>query len=110
ASRMPETERLASFAATKATLAIHLAIHRLAALVEELAPFYGSDCPVAVVARASWPDQRIVTGTLGDISARLAETPIERTALIFVGRAIAAEGFRDSALYDPDYRRRFRGG
>ena len=52
----------------------------------------------------------LVTGTLGDISAKLAETPIERTALIFVGRAIAAEGFRDSALYDPDYRRRFRGG
>jgi precorrin-4/cobalt-precorrin-4 C11-methyltransferase len=110
ASRMPETERLASFAATKATLAIHLAIHRLDAIVDELTPHYGGDCPVAVVERASWPDQRIVTGTLGDIVAKLAATPIERTALIFVGRAIAAEGFRDSALYDPDYRRRFRGG
>ena len=110
ASRMPETERLATFAATKATLAIHLAIHRLDAVVEELAPHYGRDCPVAVVARASWPDQRIVTGTLGDIAGKLAATPIERTALIFVGPAIAAENFRDSALYDPDYRRRFRGG
>lgn len=110
ASRMPETERLAAFAATRATLAIHLAIHRLDAIVDELAPHYGRDCPVAVVARASWPDQRIITGTLDDIAGKLAATPIERTALIFVGPAIAAENFRDSALYDPDYRRRFRGG
>ena len=110
ASRMPETERLAGFAATKATLAIHLAIDKLATIVNELAPLYGSDCPVAVVARASWPDERIVTGTLGDIAAKLAAAPIERTALIFVGPALVAEKFRDSALYDPDYRRRFRGG
>lgn len=110
ASRMPEAERLATFAATKATLAIHLAIDKLDAIVAELAPIYGADCPVAVVARASWPDERIVMGTLADISGKLAAAPIERTALIFVGRAIAAEGFRESALYDPDYRRRFRGG
>ena len=110
ASRMPESERLATFAATRATLAIHLAIHRLDAVVEELAPHYGRDCPVAVVARASWPDQRIVTGTLGDIAGKLADARIERTALIFVGPAIAVENFRDSALYDPGYRRRFRGG
>ena len=76
----------------------------------ELTPFYGADCPVAVVVRASWPDQRIVRGTLGDIAAKVAAEPIERTALILVGRALAAEDFRDSALYDPDYRRRFRGG
>ena len=110
ASRMPETERLAAFAATKATLAVHLAIDKLDAIVTELVPIYGTDCPVAIVARASWPDERIVTGTLADISSKLAAVPIERTALVFVGRAIAAEGFRDSALYDPDYRRRFRGG
>jgi len=110
ASRMPETERLAAFAATKATLAIHLAIDKLDAIVAELAPIYGADCPVAVVARASWPDERIITGTLADIAGKLAAAPIERTALVFVGRAIAAEGFRESALYDPDYRRRFRGG
>jgi len=107
---MPATERLAAFAATKATLAIHLAVDKLGAIVDELAPFYGDDCPVAVVARASWPDERIITGTLGDIGAKLAAAPIERTALIFVGPALAAEQFRDSALYDPDYRRRFRGG
>jgi precorrin-4/cobalt-precorrin-4 C11-methyltransferase len=110
ASRMPESERLAAFAATKATLAIHLAIHRIEAIVAELTPFYGADCPVAVVVRASWSDERIMRGTLGDIGPQVAAEPIERTAIILVGRALAAEDFRDSALYDPDYRRRFRGG
>jgi precorrin-4/cobalt-precorrin-4 C11-methyltransferase len=110
ASRMPDSETLAAFAATGATLAIHLAIHALDKAVAELAPFYGEDCPVAVVAEASRPDERIVRGTLRDICAKLAVEPIERTALILVGRALAAEDFRESALYDADYRRRFRGG
>jgi precorrin-4/cobalt-precorrin-4 C11-methyltransferase len=110
ASRMPESERLAVLAASKATLAIHLAIHRIEAIVAELTPIYGADCPAAVVVRASWSDERILRGTLGDIAAKIAADPIERTAIVLVGRALAAEGFRDSALYDPDYRRRFRGG
>jgi precorrin-4/cobalt-precorrin-4 C11-methyltransferase len=110
ASRMPEGETLAAFAATGATLAIHLAIQAVDKVVAELAPFYGTDCPVAVVADASRPGERIVRGTLGDIAAKLAATPIERTALILVGRALAAEEFRESALYNADYRRRFRGG
>jgi precorrin-4/cobalt-precorrin-4 C11-methyltransferase len=108
ASRMPEGEKLAAFAATGATLAIHLAIQALDRIVEELIPFYGADCPVAVVTQASQPGERIVRGTLADISTKLAAEPIERTALILVGRALAAEDFRDSALYDADYRRRFR--
>jgi precorrin-4/cobalt-precorrin-4 C11-methyltransferase len=110
ASRMPEGERLAAFAATGATLAIHLAITAIETVVKELTPFYGADCPVAVVVRASWPDERIIRGTLGDIAAKVAADPIERTALILVGHALAAEDFRESALYDADYRRRFRGG
>jgi precorrin-4/cobalt-precorrin-4 C11-methyltransferase len=110
ASRMPEGETLAAFAATGATLAIHLAIHALDRVIAELIPFYGADCPVAVVAHTSWPEEKIVRGTLGDIPSKLAAEPIERTALILVGRALAAEDFRDSALYDADYRRRFRGG
>jgi precorrin-4/cobalt-precorrin-4 C11-methyltransferase len=73
-------------------------------------PFYGADCPVAVVADASRPEQKIVRGTLGDIGARLLAQPIERTALILVGRTLAAGDFRDSAVYDANYRRRFRGG
>ena len=108
ASRMPEDEKLSTFAATGATLAIHLAIQALDRIVEELTPFYGPDCPVAVVTQASQPGERIVRGTLADITAKLAVEPIERTALILVGRALAAEDFRDSALYDADYRRRFR--
>jgi precorrin-4/cobalt-precorrin-4 C11-methyltransferase len=110
ASRMPETERLVAFAQTQATLAIHLAISSLDKIVQELTPYYGADCPVAVVVRASWPDQQILRGTLGDIEAKLAQTSIERTALVLVGRALAAKEFSESALYDPNYRRRFRAG
>ncbi|WP_341989905.1 precorrin-4 C(11)-methyltransferase [Azorhizobium sp. AG788] len=109
ASAMPETERLAAFAATGATLAIHLAIHALDQVVADLTPFYGADCPVAVVVKASWPDERIVRGTLATIAAQVAADPIARTALILVGRALSAADFRDSALYDVDYVRRFRG-
>jgi precorrin-4/cobalt-precorrin-4 C11-methyltransferase len=110
ASAMPPSETLAAFGATGATLAVHLAIHALGRIVAELLPHYGPDCPVAIVVRASWPDERIVRGTLSTIAALVAAEPIERTALVFVGRALGAEGFRDSALYDPDYRRRFRPG
>jgi precorrin-4/cobalt-precorrin-4 C11-methyltransferase len=78
--------------------------------VATLTPHYGADCPVAVVARATWPDERIIRGTLADIAAKLAAEPVERTALVLVGRALGAEEFRESALYDAGYRRRFRGG
>ena len=110
ASAMPKTEQLAAFAATGATLAIHLAIPAIETIVRELTPFYGADCPAAVVVRASWPQELILRGTLGDIAGKVAAAPIERTALVLVGRALAAKEFRDSALYDPDYRRRFRYG
>jgi precorrin-4/cobalt-precorrin-4 C11-methyltransferase len=110
ASRMPESEKLASFAATGATLAIHLAIHVIETVVAELIPYYGEDCPVALVMRASWPDARVLRGTLGDITATLAAQPMERTALILVGRALAAEDFIESSLYSPEYQRRFRSG
>ena len=110
ASRMPEFEKLATFAESGATLVIHLAIHAVEKIVEELMPFYGADCPAAVVVQASSPAERVLRGTLADIAAKVAAAHIERTALILVGRAIAADDFRDSALYDPDYRRRFRGG
>lgn len=109
ASPMPPGERLAAFAATGATLAIHLAIHALERVVAELVPHYGADCPVAVAARVSWPDERLVRGTLGTIAAAVAADPIERTAVILVGRALTAHDFRDSALYDAAYQRRFRG-
>ncbi|WP_316168692.1 MULTISPECIES: precorrin-4 C(11)-methyltransferase [unclassified Bradyrhizobium] len=109
ASAMPETETLATFAQSRATLAVHLSIHVLESVVEELVPHYGADCPIAIVYRASWPDQRIISGTLGTIVATTKSDPIERTALILVGQALAAKDFRASALYDADYQRRFRG-
>jgi precorrin-4/cobalt-precorrin-4 C11-methyltransferase len=110
ASPMPERETLAAFAATGATLAIHLSIHALDRVAAELIPFYGRDCPAAIVARASWPDEQIVRSPLGDIAATMRETPIERTALILVGPALGATDFRESELYNPDYLRRFRAG
>jgi precorrin-4/cobalt-precorrin-4 C11-methyltransferase len=109
ASSMPEGETLAAYAATGATLAIHLSIHVLDKVVAELAPFYGADCAAAIVYRASWPDERIVRGTLGTIAGEVAKQPIERTALILVGKVLSARDFRDSALYDATYQRRFRG-
>ncbi|ANM20750.1 precorrin-4 C11-methyltransferase (plasmid) [Rhizobium sp. N541] len=109
ASPMPNDEMLAKFGATGATLAIHLAIHALKQVVEELTPLYGADCPVAIVVKASWPDERILRGTLSNIEEKVAAEPIERTAIIFVGPSLAAEDFRESSLYDPAYQRRFRG-
>ena len=110
ASAMPEGERLAAFAATGATLAIHLSIHVLDRVVAELRPLLGAEMPVAVVVRATWPEERVVRGTLGTITELMAVEPAERTALIVVGRTLGPAEFRDSALYDPDYRRRYRGG
>ncbi|CDO37602.1 precorrin-4 C(11)-methyltransferase [Novosphingobium sp. KN65.2] len=107
ASAMPEGESLINFADTGATLAIHLSIHNLARVVADLSPAYGPDCPVAVVWRASWPDQRIVRGTLETIETDVAGS-MERTALIVVGRVLAGEGFDESCLYSTGYDRRFR--
>lgn len=107
ASSMPVGESLHNFAKTGATLAIHLSIQNISRVVEDLSPAYGIDCPVAIVYRASWPDEKIIRGTLGDIESRLDET-IQRTALILVGPALGAEGFEESCLYAVDYDRRYR--
>ncbi|SFX28678.1 precorrin-4 C11-methyltransferase [Paracoccus pantotrophus] len=106
ASSMPSGETLANFAATGATLAIHLSVHVLDRVQAELVPHYGEGCPVAVVFRASWPDQRIIRATLGTLDPAIGAG--ERTALILVGPALAAEGFDESRLYAGDYDRRFR--
>ena len=107
ATAMPETENLPAFAATGATLAIHLSVHVLEKVVEDLLPHYGPDCPVAVVWRATWPDERIVRATLSTLRTAIG-AEMERTALILVGPALAAEGFEESRLYAGDYDRRFR--
>lgn len=107
ATAMPPGESLAAFAATGATLAIHLSIHVLDRVLTELTPHYGADCPVAIVWRASWPDERIVRATLATLESALA-SEMERTALILVGPAIGATEFGESRLYAGDYDRRFR--
>jgi precorrin-4/cobalt-precorrin-4 C11-methyltransferase len=96
---MPEGERLDDLARHGATMAIHLGVRHLRRIVEELTPHYGADCPVAVIYRASWPDEERVMGTLADIVAKVQRTDIERTALILVGQVLSAEGFADSSLY-----------
>jgi len=110
ASAMPPRETLEAFAATGATLAIHLAVDRLAAVVAALLPFYGADCPAAVAVRVSWPEERVIRAPLGQLAAAMAAAPAERTALILVGPALRPGAFRDSALYDAAYDRRFRPG
>ena len=106
ASAMPEAESLENFAATGATLAIHLSVHLLDEVTARLTPQYGADCPVAVVFRASWPDQRVIRATLATLDPAIGVG--ERTALILVGRALAATGFDESRLYAGDYDRRYR--
>jgi len=107
ASSMPEGESLTNFAATGATLAIHLSIGNLDTVIADLTPAYGADCPVAVVYRASWPDERIIRATLSTIKDAL-DDGISRTALILVGPALSGEGFTESCLYSATYDRRYR--
>ncbi len=107
ASAIPAGETLAAFAATGAVLAIHLSVHVLDKVIAELTPHYGADCPVAVVWRASWPDERIVRATLATLDAALGDE-LERTAIILVGRTLRADDFAESRLYAADYDRRYR--
>jgi len=101
-SDMPPGEQLHDLARHGATMAIHLGVQHLSRIVAELEPHYGTDCPIAVVHRASWPDQDWVMGTLADIEAKVSEKGFRRTALILVGRVLTAEAFADSALYNVD--------
>ena len=107
-SAMPNREDLATLGASGATLAIHLSVRNLRHVVETLTPHYGEDCPVAIVVRASWPDEEILRGTLGTIAPMVRAAKVTRTALILVGRVLAPAQFSDSALYDPAHRHLFR--
>lgn len=100
ASAMPEGEDLATLGQSGATLAIHLSVRNIREIEAKLLPLYGADCPAVVAYRVGWPDEQLIRGTLSDIRARVRAARITRTALILVGPALAAEGFRDSALYD----------
>ena len=99
ATAMPPGEELSSLGAGGRTLVLHLAVQRIDAVVAELIPNYGPDCPVAVVAYASRPEEQILRGTLADIGAQVEQAGIRRTAVIVVGRVLTAAGFPDSYLY-----------
>lgn len=103
ASAMPNAEDLDTLGRSGATLAIHLSVRNLKHVCETLIPHYGADCPVAVVFRASWPDEQVIEGTLSDIRQKVREAKITRTALILVGRVLDPAAFTDSALYDADH-------
>ena len=110
---MPPGEDLASLARGGGALVLHLAVQAIEQVVEELLPARGADCPVAVVARASWDDELVLRGTLADIAPQVLAAGVRRTAVILVGPALAAEGFRDSHLYSkarPRSPARERGG
>lgn len=99
ATPMPEGEELMGLAAHGTSLVLHLAVQAIGELAIRLQVAYGADCPAAVVARASWPDEAIVRGTLATIAARTEAAAIRRTAVIVVGPALASQGFLDSHLY-----------
>jgi precorrin-4/cobalt-precorrin-4 C11-methyltransferase len=99
ATPMPPGEELATLGASRATLVLHLAVQRVEDVVAELVPHYGADCPAAVVAFASRANEVVLRGTLAGIAAQMHEAGVRRTAVIIVGRVLAAEGFCDSHLY-----------
>ncbi len=99
-SGMPAGEDLDTLARTGATLVIHLSVRNLLEIQRKLIPHYGPDCPVVVAYRVGWPDQRLIHATLETVRDRVRSEKITRTALILIGPALGAAGFRDSALYD----------
>lgn len=101
ASPMPDGEDLGALAAHGTTLVIHLGAQAIDEISQTLTPHYGGGCPAAVVARASWPDELVLRGTLETIARLVTDAGVSRTATIIVGPVLAAEGFRDSHLYSP---------
>jgi precorrin-4/cobalt-precorrin-4 C11-methyltransferase len=105
---VPPGEELADLARHRATMALFLSINLLDEVVEALTPHYGADCPIAIVHKASCPDQQIVRGTLADIVTTIKATKIRAQAMILVGRALDCHDFADSRLYDPTFQHKFR--
>jgi precorrin-4/cobalt-precorrin-4 C11-methyltransferase len=105
---MPDKEKLEELATHGATLALFLSITLLKRVAEMLSTSYGADCPAAVVHKASWPDQMIVRGTLGDIYQKVRDAKFNSTAIILVGRVLDCSNFANSRLYDPEFTHRFR--
>ncbi len=106
---MPEEQDLDVLARTHSTLCIFLSTHKMREVAATLAQHYGPDCPVALVYRASWPEQQIIEGSLEDIADRVADAGIRKTAMILVGHALARD-VAPSKLYDPTFSHEYRVG
>ena len=108
ASNMPSGEELASLAKSTATLAIHLSVRNLKKVVQDLIPHYGENCPVYIIYRVTWPDQKIIPGTLTNIHAKVRAEKITRTALVMVGKVFNTDNFVNSRLYAKDHKHLLR--
>ncbi len=105
---MPELEKLSALAQHHATLVLFLSVTHMRKIAEDLIPHYGKDCPVAVVQKATWPDQKIVQGTVEDITEKVRKAKITATALILIGKVLTSKDFANSRLYDPEFTHAFR--
>jgi precorrin-4/cobalt-precorrin-4 C11-methyltransferase len=105
---MPAGEKLEDLARHQATLCLFLSITLMEEVAAALTPAYGADCPVAVVHKASWPDEKIVWATLGDVAERVRAEGLKATSMVLVGRVLTAEDFADSRLYAADFSHGYR--
>ncbi len=105
---LPPEQELDRLAQTHATLCLFLSVHKIGEVAERLAPHYGAGCPVAVVYRASWPDQKIVRGALADIATKVDAAGIKQTAMIIVGHALERHGGPVSRLYSHQFAHGYR--
>ncbi len=106
---MPEKEELEHLAQTRSTLCLFLSVHKMAVVADELAKWYGADCPIAVVFHASWPDEQVIRGTLTDIAEKVTEAGIKKTAMIVVGQALSRD-IPVSKLYHQSFTHGYRQG
>jgi precorrin-4/cobalt-precorrin-4 C11-methyltransferase len=106
---MPDSQELENLARTHATLCVFLSAHKVKELAHRLAEYYGENCPAAVIYRVSWPDQKIIQGTLSDIAERTVAAGIKKTAIVMVGHALSRE-IPASKLYDPAFSHEYRKG
>src|SRR3990172_8372108 len=108
---VPDSESIRELAKHQATMVIFLGTPQLATVVAELEKGgYPKDTPAAIVYKATWPEQKIVRGTLNNIVGKAADAGIKETALIFVGKVLNPEGYDYSKLYDPEFTTCFRKG
>ena len=107
---MPEKEKLGMLGSHQATMVLFLSVVLIRKIVKELSPHYGEDCPVAVVQKATWPQEKVVLGTLQDIADNVKDAHITETAIIIIGRVLTSRNFANSRLYDPEFTHRFRKG